>query len=181
VSACAEVLSFWFAPGRAAQWFVADPGFDRLVRRRLAPRLDAVLAGAHGDWLDSARGCLALCVLLDQVPRNLYRDEPGAYANDARARAVARHALARRFDRELAQDERLFLYMPLQHSEALADQRDSLCLIGALDANPRWRQDARRHHDIIARFGRFPHRNAALGRAATPEETAFLAEPGSSF
>jgi uncharacterized protein (DUF924 family) len=179
-SASDEVLSFWFGPGRAAQWFVSDPAFDRLVEAHLAHHLAAATARDYDGWRHSAGGCLALCILLDQVPRNLYRGSPRAYAHDEAARAVTRHAVAQGFDRDLPQEQRLFLYLPLEHSEALADQRDCVDLIGRLDANPNWRPAALRHRDIIARFGRFPHRNAALGRQTTAEETVFLTEPDSS-
>ena len=100
---------------------------------------------------------------------------------DARARAVTRHAIERGFDRALAQVKRLFLYLPLEHSESLEDQELCLRLVAALDEDPKWLDYARRHRDIIARFGRFPHRNAVLSRESTPEELAFLQEPGSSF
>lgn len=181
VSALDEVLSFWFAPGRAEQWFVANPEFDREVETHLAHHLAAARAGDYDGWRASARGCLALCILLDQVPRNLHRGTPLAYAHDKTARAVTRHARARGFDRLLPQEQRLFLYLPLEHSEDLADQNDCVELIGRLDANPKWRGYAEQHRDIIARFGRFPHRNATLDRETTPEEAAFLEEPGSSF
>jgi uncharacterized protein (DUF924 family) len=122
-----------------------------------------------------------LCVLLDQVPRNLFRGQGRAFASDAAARAIAREAIDQGFDRNLPQPQRLFLYLPFEHSESLADQDESVRLIGALDENPTWKDYAIRHRDVIARFGRFPHRNAALGRRNTAEETAFLATPGSSF
>jgi uncharacterized protein (DUF924 family) len=110
-SALEDVLSFWFGPGRAAQWFVADPAFDRLVREHLARHLAAAAAGDYDGWRDSARGCLALCILFDQAPRNLHRGSPRAYGHDEAARAVTRHAVARGFDRDLPQEQRLFLYM----------------------------------------------------------------------
>ncbi len=174
-----DVLTFWFGPGKAEQWFVSDPAFDRLVEAHLAHHL--ATAGDYDGWRDSAQGCLALCIIFDQVPRNLYRGSPRAYGHDQMARAVARHALARGFDRDLPQEQRLFLYLPLEHSEALADQHDCVDLMGRLDANPEWCSFAQRHRDIIARFGRFPHRNAALGRQTTAEEATFLTEPDSSF
>jgi len=181
MAAAEDVLSFWFGPGKADRWFVSDPAFDRQVEAHLAHPLAAAAAGDYDGWRDSARGCLALCILFDQVPRNLYRGSPRAYGHDEMARAVARHALARGFDRDLPQEQRLFLYLPLEHSEALADQHDCVDLMGRLDANPDWCSFAQRHRDIIARFGRFPHRHAALGRQTTPEEAAFLTEPDSSF
>ena len=120
-------------------------------------------------------------LLLDQVPRNLYRDDPRAYPGDAAARAVTRRAIEAGFDRELGQAQRLFLYLPLEHSEVLADQEDCCRLVEELTDNPDWADYARQHRDIIARFGRFPHRNTVLGRESTPEEQDFLNRPGSSF
>ena len=124
---------------------------------------------------------MALCLLLDQAPRNLFRDAPRAYATDAKALEVTRHALARDYDRRLPQAQRLVLYMPLEHSELLEDQELCVSLTGALDENPDWQKFAIQHRDIIARFGRFPHRNAVLERATAAKEAEFLSRPGSSF
>ncbi len=176
-----EVLDFWFAPGQERRWFTRDPDFDAAVRDRLLPVALIAREGRLDDWRARARGCLALVILLDQVPRNVFRDSPEAFASDAAARAVTRHALDEGLDRELSQVERLFLYLPLEHSEDLADQELSCRLIGALDEDPGWLDYALKHREIIARFGRFPHRNAILGRCSTAEEEAFLRQPGSSF
>ena len=176
-----DVLGFWFAPGREKAWFERDAAFDRAVQIALGRGHAAAAAGALSGWQGSARGCLALCLLLDQVPRNLFRDDPRAFATDAQALAVARDALARGFDRSMTQVERSFLYLPLEHSEDLADQEDCCRLMATLDERPEWHDYALRHRDIIARFGRFPHRNKVLGRASTAEELAFLQEPDSSF
>jgi uncharacterized protein (DUF924 family) len=175
------VLAFWFAEGMAARWFEPDPAFDAEVRSRLEPLYHQAVAGELDAWAAGARGALALVILLDQVPRNFYRGDPRAFAGDARALAVTKDALARGLDRELAQAERMFLYMPLEHCEELPDQELCVELMGRLDEDPKWRDYALRHRDIIARFGRFPHRNAALGRESTVEEEAFLKQPGSSF
>jgi uncharacterized protein (DUF924 family) len=115
------------------------------------------------------------------VPRNLFRGDPRAFATDAEALAVTKRTLEGGLDKALRQAERVFLYLPLEHSEDLADQELCVTLTGALDENPEWHDYALRHRDVVARFGRFPHRNAVLGRANTPEEEAFLKEPGSSF
>jgi len=120
-------------------------------------------------------------VLLDQVPRNLCRGQARAFATDAAARSVACYAIEHEFDHALPQARRLFLYLPFEHSETLADQDTSVRLFGALDEDPGWLDYAVRHRDVIVRFGRFPHRNTALGRVNTDEETAFLATPGSAF
>lgn len=181
LAAIAEILNFWFADGMAKRWFVHDPAFDVEVHTRLADWYERAAAGRLHDWRRTAAGCVVLCVLLDQVPRNLFRGKSQAFDTDAAARAVTRHALDHGFDRDLSQPQRLFLYLPFEHSEILADQDESVRLIGQLDENPVWGDYAIRHRDVIVRFGRFPHRNAALGRTNTAEETAFLATPGSSF
>ncbi|MGD1879942.1 MAG: DUF924 family protein [Kiloniellaceae bacterium] len=182
MSALEDVLGFWFAEGRQPQWFKGGDAFDAEVRRALGPHLEAALAGKYEDWRRSPRGCLALVLLLDQVPRNLYRNTPRAFVNDPAARAVTRHALAERFDAALTTTaERMFLYMPLEHSEDLKDQQDCVRLVAALEGGAEFLDYAERHRDVIARFGRFPHRNAILGRDSSEEEVEFLKQPNSSF
>ncbi|MCY1012744.1 DUF924 domain-containing protein [Nannocystis pusilla] len=124
---------------------------------------------------------MALVILLDQFPRNMFRGTPEAFASDAKAREVANAALDAGHEHALTQEERLFLYLPLEHSEELADQERCVELMRALDETPMWLDYAVRHRDVIARFGRFPHRNAVLGRESTAEECEFLMQPGSSF
>ncbi len=177
----AEVLDFWFAPGMEERWFKKDPAFDAEVRTRLGLPRERAAAGELESWRHGAEGCLALIVLLDQVPRNLFRGQARAFETDAAARELTGHALAQGLDAALTQDQRGFLYMPLEHSESLTDQDHSLRLTAMLVEDPGWHEWALPHRDIIARFGRFPHRNAALGRQSTPEELAFLEQPGSSF
>jgi uncharacterized protein (DUF924 family) len=176
-----EILEFWFAPGMEQAWFNGGADLDRRVRDLLLAGHEKAAAGELGDWLDSAEGCVALCILLDQVPRNVFRNEARAYATDVAARRVTHHALNRGFDRALPQDQRLFLYLPLEHCEDLAQQDLCLRLVAQLDEYPKWLEYSQQHRDIIARFGRFPHRNAVLDRESTPEEAAFLKQPGSSF
>ena len=176
----AEVLDFWFDAATRPRWFVRDPAFDAEVVRRLGGLYARALAGELDGWRGEARGALALVILLDQFPRNAFRGDARAFASDDRAREITREALARGLDQGLDEVERVFLYLPLEHSESLADQERCCALMAALEA-PIWLDYARRHRDVIARFGRFPHRNAALGRASTAEEEAFLKEPGSSF
>lgn len=178
--AARAVLDFWFGEAGPERWFKKDPAFDATVRARLGGLYAEAAAGRLDAWRDSPRGCLALIVLLDQVPRNIHRDDARAFATDARAREVLAEARARGFDAALEARERHVLYMPLMHSEDLADQRDSVALFEAL-GDPNAADFARRHEAIVERFGRYPHRNAVLGRASTPEEEAFLREPGSSF
>lgn len=176
-----EVLTFCVERTPTDAWFRQDDRFDEEIGHRFeAPHLEAA-AGALDHWRESPRGCVALCILLDQVPRNIYRGTPRAFATDPAAREVTRHALARGFDRALSDRERLFLYLPLEHSEDIADQEDCVRLMAELGEDPGWAGFARRHRDIIARFGRFPHRNAVLGRPSSAEEIAFLRQPDSSF
>jgi uncharacterized protein (DUF924 family)/nitroreductase len=193
-----EVLWRWFGPldgGRslpsyAARWYRKDAAFDELLRRELGAVHAAVAQGAHEAWRATPRGRLAYVIVLDQLSRNLFRDTPAMYAHDARALEIAREALAAGDDDVLARDERGFLYMPLPHSEELAYQERCVALFTRMrdasegpdrDQLENSRRYAVMHRDIVARFGRFPHRNAILGRSSTPEELEFLKEPGSSF
>lgn len=182
-----RVLSFWFGPGWQAagpaprpEWFKPNPDFDGEIARLFGDHVERAMAGGLSELAEGAHGSLALILLLDQFPRNLFRGTARAFAADGRALAVARRALERGFDETLPPVMRLFLYLPFEHSEDLADQERSVALIKALD-NAEWLDYAVRHRDIIARFGRFPHRNAALGRPTTAEEAAFLKTPNSSF
>jgi uncharacterized protein (DUF924 family) len=184
------VLEFWFGEPARGLWFATRPAFDEEIRVRFGALVEAAAAGALDDWTADAGGALALTVVLDQFSRNIYRGSPRAFGNDARAIAVAASAIAAGFDRAASLERRMFFYLPYEHSESLFDQDRSVELF------TRWaseHDDERRayagdqltyvvrHHEIIRRFGRFPHRNAVLGRASTAEEIAFLAEPGSSF
>ncbi len=186
----AALLDFWFgAPGTAvydrerAVWFERDVEFDRGCDGFLADHARAV-CGVYDRWLTERDSNLALILLLDQLPRNLFRNSPRAYAADAAALRAARNAIARGFDRELPPVRRRFAYMPFMHSEALADQQRSVALFATMQDDPDNSESlgsARRHCEIIARFGRFPHRNAILGRATPPEEASFLADPDAAF
>ena len=188
----ADVLEFWFgAPGSAEHgslrkcWFEKDPAFDADIRRRFLVLVDEAAAGRLDDWADRPEGLLALIVLLDQFPRNLFRDAPRAFATDAQALALAQQALAQGVDALLMPVARAFIYLPFEHSEDLAMQDRAVALFSALaqhgEAFASYLDYAERHRDVIRRFGRFPHRNAILGRASTPEEIAFLARPGAGF
>lgn len=177
----AEVLRFWFEECRPEQWFEADPAFDAAVRARFAALWRRGAAGELAGWRETPEGALALVIVLDQFPRNIFRGTPKAYASDPLARAVADDAVARGFDLALGEKGRKFLYLPFEHSEDLADQRRSVALVAERCADPESLDYARRHLEIIERFGRFPHRNAILGRPSTPEEETFLREPDSSF
>lgn len=183
----AEILAFWFGPEPHASrnvWFRKDSTFDAEIGRRFGPAVEAALAGAYREWTTTAQGTLARVLLLDQFPRNLFRDQPRSFAGDADALEMATAAVDSGGDRALDRYERWFLYMPFEHAEDRAAQERSLALFGALareTADAGLLHWAEKHAEIIRRFGRFPHRNAILGRPSTPEETAFLREPGSRF
>jgi uncharacterized protein (DUF924 family) len=183
------LLLFWFGPRelrgrRDKRWFGKDEAFDLECRGRFLALHERAAAGELSAWRRQADHCLALILLLDQLPRNMFRGTARAFATDAAALEAARHAVARGFDREMLPVERLFVYLPFEHSEALADQERACELSKPLDAFAET-ADAFRyavaHRDIIARFGRFPHRNALLGRQSTAQELEFLKGPGSSF
>jgi len=168
----ADIVTFWREAG-PERWFKKDPAFDDEIKRRFLAAHEAAAAGTLSAWETSAEGTLALLILLDQFPRNMFRGDARAFATDPHARAVAAGALVRGFDAQVPAAMRAFFYLPFEHSETLADQERSLALYKASgDADGlKW---AEAHADIIRRFGRFPHRNAALGRATTPDEQAFL-------
>nr|WP_282961765.1 DUF924 family protein [Plastoroseomonas hellenica] len=187
----AAVLDFWFAGDRATmqeRWFRRDDAFDDAIRLGFGAHLQAAGNGAFDAWAEDARGALALTILLDQFPRNLHRGSPLAFASDAHARAVARRAvLERQLDQALTLTERCFLYLPFEHSEAMADQDISVALFEGLRDDPAHRAPggtidyAWRHRAVIGRFGRFPHRNKVLGREDTAAEVLYLSQPGSGF
>ncbi len=193
------VLGFWFGEldqdGRAgaenkARWWRKDPAFDQLIRDRFGALHEAVIAGQRDRWLASPRGRLAFIIVLDQFSRNMFRGSGRTHEGDVLAVEAAREGVALGIDRQLAHDERGVFYMPFMHSESLADQDHCVELFST------WREQlsgpareavvgllgyADKHRDIVRRFGRFPHRNALLGRESTPEEVDFLSRPGSSF
>jgi uncharacterized protein (DUF924 family) len=188
----AEVLDFWFGqPGDAhhlrtrPEWFRKDDAFDALIAQRFGPLVDAGLRGELAHWAHQPLPALALIVLLDQFTRNTRRGTAGMFAGDAQALATARTLVARGDHLRLAGVQRQFVYLPFEHAETLADQRECLRLFEQLGRDEpalagllEW---AQKHHDVVARFGRFPHRNAALGRSSTAEEAEFLKQPGSGF
>lgn len=184
------VLDFWFGPPgdpareqHRAIWFKSTAEFDAALRREFLADYEAAAAGALRAWEISAEGALAVVLLLDQVPRNIFRNTPRAYTTDPAARAAADRALERGFDQTVPAAWRLFFYMPFHHSEDLADQQRSLALFTALPRNPdrsgSLRRYGRPYIEVIERFGRFPHRNAILGRPSTDEEIEFLKGPDS--
>ena len=194
-----DILEFWFGPSGQTEdsnegtpgrgqphdvWFRKDAAFDAQIRNRFGAATAIALAGGYGDWCATADGALARVLLLDQFARNIHRDTAQAFAGDVRALATAQDVVARGLDRALDPYGRWFLYMPFEHAEHHAAQARSLELFGALAAETglndplEW---AQKHAEVIARFGRYPHRNDILGRASTPEEIAFLGQPGSRF
>ncbi|WP_426701935.1 DUF924 family protein [Rhodanobacter sp. Col0626] len=185
-----DVIDFWFAERSAARWFDPDPAFDARIRERFGDTAAAAAEGELADWATTPTGWLALLLLLDQFPRNLHRNDARAWAQDVNAERMMLSGLARGDDRKLPPLQRVFAYLVLEHAEDAALQQRSVALFEALCADvpsaQRERYEgfldyARRHAGVIARFGRFPHRNAALGRANTPEETLYLAQPGAGF
>ena len=183
----ATVLEFWFGAGadygrRHKRWFEKDPALAAAVRARFLPLYEEIAVARR--WLDDPRDRLARIIALDQFPRHLFRGEARAFATDAAALETARTALEGGDDRGRLPVERLFMHLPFEHSESLADQRRACELMRPL-AQYKETWDALRyaeaHRGVIERFGRFPHRNALLGRVSTPEEIEFLKQPGSGF
>src|SRR5262245_9304197 len=167
-----EIVSFWRAAG-PDRWFNKDTVFDEEIRQRFLDTYEAAAAGKLAGWEQHAQGAIALVILLDQFPRNMFRGDAQAFATDSLARAIAAGAIVRGFDSQVPSDMRTFFCLPFEHSEDLADQERGIAFFKAIGdvENLKW---AELHADIIRRFGRFPHRNAILGRTTTPEEQAFL-------
>lgn len=172
MSQAAAIIAFWRDAGRK-KWFEKDPAFDDDIRRRFGALVDDAGAGRLDDWSADAKGALALLLLLDQFPRNIFRGSPRMFASDARARNVAANAIDKGFDAAVEPAMRGFFYLPFMHSETLADQDRCVALYRAAqdEDGVKW---AIVHRDIVEKFGRFPHRNETLGRATTPEEAEFL-------
>ena len=191
--------AFWFGTSaqdaeviasQSALWWQKQPAVDAHIRHRFAPLVERAATGELDNWLDELRGRLALILLTDQFPRNIWREQAAAFAFDVLALRWAKEALALGLDTRARAIERVFLYLPLEHSENLADQQHAVRLFDALAASVSselrpafdgFLDYARRHLEIIERFGRFPHRNAALGRETTAAEADFLRQPGSRF
>jgi uncharacterized protein (DUF924 family) len=169
-----QIIDFWFAEGMEKLWFRSTEVLDGEIRERFQHLWQRAASGELEDWACDAEGALALVIVLDQFPLNMFRDEARSFSTEARAVAVTRDAAAKGFDQQLSGNHQAFLYMPLMHSEDLMHQDDAVRLFEAagLASNARF---ARHHRELIRRFGRFPHRNKALGRASTPEELGYLA------
>lgn len=181
----AEILDFWFGTRQLASgielrdvWFRSTPEFDAEIERRFLGVYEAAARGEYDQFKETPEGALALIIMLDQFPRNLFRGDARSFATDPQARDVARFAVDNGFDAGFDAWPRVFMYLPFEHSESLADQERGVALFEAIpNAEERTRNSAREHRDAIARFGRFPHRNAVLGRANTPEEEEYLKTP----
>ncbi|MGH6865121.1 MAG: DUF924 family protein [Methyloceanibacter sp.] len=175
-----EVVRFWFEELKPKDWFQPDGGVDGEIEVRFHPLYDELAAGVPESWLARPDGFLAAIIVLDQFPRNMFRGQSRAFATDEAGLALAKRAVDEGIDARLPPKQRPFIYLPFQHSEEASDQEKSVQLFTAL-GNPLNLDYALRHEVIIERFGRFPHRNAILGRTSTEEETAFLQQQGSSF
>ena len=191
MSQASEILEFWFGKpddpnyGQPRkEWFIKKPQFDQEVRSRFLDDYQKAAAGELDHWKNSPQGCLALIILLDQFSRNMFRGQPQAFATDSQALTYAKYATDQGLDKELLPIQRLFIYLPFEHSENLADQHRCVELFSTLKDYPECASGvdyAYRHLSVIEKFGRFPHRNEILGRETTPEEAEFLKQPGSSF
>ena len=177
-NSAADVLAFWRTAG-PDKWFKKDASFDAEIASRFSALWRDAASAAFTSWEETPESALALVIVLDQFPRNMFRGNGNAFATDALARGVAERAIKRGFDQKVPASERLFFYLPFEHSENLADQERAIALVGTL-GNPELTRWSELHADVIRRFGRFPHRNSLLGRASTREEQAFLDAGGFS-
>ena len=177
ISSPSDIVSFWRDAGYE-RWYGKDDAFDQELRDRFMGTWEAARDGKLSAWQDSDDGTLALLIVLDQFPRNMFRNDPRAFSTDALARTIASRAIAEGRDQRIETGLRAFIYLPFEHSEDMADQERSIKLFAPLGADSlKW---AVLHADIIRKFGRFPHRNTVLGRTTTPEEAAFLKDGGFS-
>lgn len=170
-----EVLRFWFEESEPAQWFQINPAFDAEITERFSCTHDMVSKDLCNDWARDADGALALCIVLDQFPRNMFRGTPKAFASDEKALLIAKESIQKGFDIILPPLKRRFMYLPFEHSEDIKEQEKSVKYFGTMkDTDPLGLEYAIRHHDVIKRFGRFPHRNKIFGRDSTDQEQKFL-------
>lgn len=172
-----SVLEFWFSDSARKRWFKSSAGFDHELTERFLVTWRSAAAGELAGWEASPQGALALAIVLDQFPLNMFRGKPESFSTEAASREVARRAIEKGFDAQLPDDQKAFIYMPFMHSESQADQDRSVALFerAGLEGSLKW---ARHHREIVRRFGRFPHRNAILGRESSAEEAAYLDSEG---
>ena len=177
-----DVLDFWFVETVPAQWFQRNDVFDDMVRDRFQGVYDMARNGICDAWMKDADGCLALCIVLDQFPRNMFRNRPEAFRTDTKAKEVSAYAIKKGFDQVLVPLKRRFIYLPYEHSENLDDQLVNVELFGGMQYDdPLGYEYALRHLRVIEQFGRFPHRNIILKRESTPAELTYLGQPGAGF
>ena len=177
-----EILKFWFEETKPAQWFQKNSDFDTDIRARFLADYTLAMEDIYDGWMESAKGCLALIILLDQFPRNMFRGSAKMFASDHKALVIAKHAVDKKFDTMMNVHEKVFLYLPFEHSEDMEDQMQSLALFEPTkDSDPTYYAYAKRHYDVIKKFGRFPHRNDVLERQNTKLESEYLAQPNSGF
>lgn len=177
-----EILHFWFVETDPSLWFQKNEAFDERIRDRFKVTYEMAADGLCNNWAKDADGALALIVVLDQFPRNMFRGTGKAYASDSKALICAKQAIHKGFDQVLTPEKRRFMYLPFEHSENLSDQKRSVELFKAMeDVDPLGYTYALRHYDVIKKFSRFPHRNEALGRDNTPEEEEYLQQAGAGF
>ena len=178
----ADILQFWFEEARPEEWFQKNDAFDQKIISRFSADFDKAMLGEYDAWVDTAHGALALIILLDQFSRNMFRSTAKAFSGDSKALEIAIHAVGAGLDQEIDPVQRRFMYLPFEHSEEMADQRRSVALFETLkDNDPIGYEYAVKHLGVIERFGRFPHRNKALGRENTAAETEYLLQPGAGF
>lgn len=175
------IIDFWFSDATRSNWWSKDSGFDQMIRDRFETIYQSAVSGELAEWRETALGRLAEIIVLDQFPRNMYRDQAAAFANDHLARQLTHDAVAAGADEELATEQRSFLYMPLMHSESPSDHEIAVELYASDSGLADNLKFEHLHKGIIDRFGRYPHRNEILGRISTPAELEFLNQPGSSF
>ncbi len=177
-----DIINFWFEETKPQQWFQVNEEFDVLVREKFSEPYEMGVSGQFEDWRNSADGALAYCILLDQMPRNMFRGTPKAFATDDKALITSKFAISKGLDQVLSPIKRRFLYLPFEHSEKINDLHRSVELFEKMkDEDPLGYDYAIRHLDVIQKYGRYPHRNKILGRDNTPEEEEYLAQDGAGF
>ena len=177
-----DILDFWFVETQPQQWFQVNEEFDRTIIARFSEPYEMAARGEFDDWQKNADGALALCILLDQMPRNMFRGTPKAFDTDKKALIVSKYAISKGLDQVLPLQKRRFIYLPFEHSENMNDQHRCVELFEKIkEDDPLGYEYAVRHLDVIEKYGRFPHRNKILNRENTSEEDEYLAQPGAGF
>jgi uncharacterized protein (DUF924 family) len=175
-----DIISFWFSEIPPKDWFKKSDSFDQLIGQRFNAVYESAIQNELFQWRETAEGCLAEIIVLDQFSRNMFRDSPKAFEFDSLAVALTQSAIMRKLDQQLTTDKRKFLYMPLMHSESLIIHEQAVQMFSQPGLEDNYDYEIR-HRDIISQFGRYPHRNKVLGRRSTKQEEEFLTQPGSSF